>query len=146
MKITIIAEAALAALARGRRAVADPLGDGAALDPAAARLLRDLQGAAPRQTGAYAATIRVVRDGRGLHAYAAQPLTDWIINGTRPHPIAASSARALFWPGAAHPVARVMHPGTRPNPFAKQAGARAVGEIKQTLGQYLVRRISDVIG
>ena len=28
---------------------------------------------------------------------------------------------ALYWPGAAHPVAQVNHPGTRPQPFLRPA-------------------------
>lgn len=38
---------------------------------------------------------------------------------TRPHVIEARNKRALFWPGAAHPVRRVNHPGSniRPKKF-----------------------------
>lgn len=33
--------------------------------------------------------------------------------GTKPHPIVARRKRALYWSGAAHPVRRVNHPGTK---------------------------------
>lgn len=33
--------------------------------------------------------------------------------GTRPHVIRPRKKRALFWPGAGHPVKRVNHPGTK---------------------------------
>lgn len=33
-------------------------------------------------------------------------------HGSRPHIIEPSAKKALFWPGAAHPVRRVHHPGT----------------------------------
>lgn len=39
--------------------------------------------------------------------------------GTMPHLIFPNSKQALFWPGAAHPVAYVNHPGTRPQPYLR---------------------------
>lgn len=41
--------------------------------------------------------------------------------GTAPHVIVPKNKKALFWPGAAHPVAKVNHPGTRPRPFMRPA-------------------------
>jgi hypothetical protein len=41
--------------------------------------------------------------------------------GTAPHVITPSNKKALSWPGAAHPVARVNHPGTRPYPYLRPA-------------------------
>lgn len=41
--------------------------------------------------------------------------------GTAPHVITASNKKALYWPGARHPVARVNHPGTRPYPYLRPA-------------------------
>lgn len=41
--------------------------------------------------------------------------------GTAPHVITPKNKRALYWPGAAHPVAKVNHPGTRPRPFMRPA-------------------------
>jgi phage gpG-like protein len=41
--------------------------------------------------------------------------------GTSPHVITPKNKRALYWPGAAHPVAKVNHPGTRPRPFLRPA-------------------------
>ncbi|MFE0329070.1 HK97 gp10 family phage protein [Streptomyces sp. NPDC058960] len=41
--------------------------------------------------------------------------------GTAPHVIKPKYKRALYWPGAAHPVAQVNHPGTRPRPFLRPA-------------------------
>lgn len=42
-------------------------------------------------------------------------------NGTAPHTIYPVNAKALFWPGALHPVKKVNHPGTAANPFAERA-------------------------
>lgn len=41
--------------------------------------------------------------------------------GTAPHVIKPKHKQALFWPGAAHPVAQVNHPGTRAQPFLRPA-------------------------
>jgi HK97 gp10 family phage protein len=41
--------------------------------------------------------------------------------GTAPHVILPKNKKALYWPGAAHPVSRVNHPGTRPRPFMRPA-------------------------
>jgi phage gpG-like protein len=37
--------------------------------------------------------------------------------GARAHVISARLKKALFWPGAAHPVKSVKHPGNPPRPF-----------------------------
>lgn len=41
--------------------------------------------------------------------------------GTAPHVITPRNKKALFWPGARHPVARVNHPGTTAQPFLRPA-------------------------
>lgn len=41
--------------------------------------------------------------------------------GTAPHVIKPKHKKALFWPGATHPVAQVNHPGTRAQPFLRPA-------------------------
>lgn len=41
----------------------------------------------------------------------------WHQFGTRPYTIVPKTKRALSWPGAAHPVARVNHPGLPARPF-----------------------------
>ena len=41
--------------------------------------------------------------------------------GTAPHVIVPRNKKALYWPGAAHPVARVNHPGTAPMPYLRPA-------------------------
>ena len=45
--------------------------------------------------------------------------------GTAPHVIKPRHKKALFWPGARHPVAQVNHPGTRAQPFMRPAVAMA---------------------
>jgi hypothetical protein len=48
--------------------------------------------------------------------------------GTEPHVIVPRDKKALFWPGAAHPVKKVNHPGTPAKPYlipdAEKVGAQ----------------------
>lgn len=41
--------------------------------------------------------------------------------GTSPHVILPRNKKALYWPGADHPVAKVNHPGTAPAPYLRPA-------------------------
>jgi hypothetical protein len=41
--------------------------------------------------------------------------------GTAPHVILPRNKKALHWPDAAHPVARVNHPGTHAQPYLRPA-------------------------
>lgn len=41
----------------------------------------------------------------------------WVEEGTGPHVILPRNKKALFWPGADHPVRMVNHPGTRSRPY-----------------------------
>jgi hypothetical protein len=41
--------------------------------------------------------------------------------GAMPHVILPVNKKALSWPGAAHPVAYVNHPGNRPFPYLRPA-------------------------
>lgn len=60
-------------------------------------------------------------------------------DGTRAHVIVPSAKRALFWPGAAHPVRRVNHPGTAANPYMKRALQSATAKITQLYAEMAVR-------
>ncbi len=41
----------------------------------------------------------------------------WVEEGTLPHVILPRNKKALFWPGADHPVRMVNHPGTKARPY-----------------------------
>lgn len=58
-----------------------------------------------------------------------QPKATFVALGTRAHVIEPRNKQALFWPGAAHPVHRVNHPGTAANDWLERAGKIAAGEI-----------------
>ncbi|MFD7066076.1 HK97 gp10 family phage protein [Streptomyces sp. NPDC059913] len=55
--------------------------------------------------------------------------------GTAPHRIYPRTKQALYWPGAAHPVAYVNHPGTLPHPFLGPAIAMAETWLREELAR-----------
>ncbi len=66
----------------------------------------------------------------------------YVHEGTRPHVILPRKKKALFWPGAGHPVRKVKHPGTKPNPFFVRAISKAGPQsaFEEGLANYLIRR------
>ena len=69
-----------------------------------------------RITGGYGRGFRKERTRvRGQAAVVVindDPKAAILEHGSRPHVIEPRDKKALFWPGAAHPVRRVQHPGT----------------------------------
>lgn len=49
--------------------------------------------------------------------------------GTLPHVIVPKNAKALYWPGARHPVGKVNHPGTPAQPYLRPALYRHRGRL-----------------
>lgn len=80
---------------------------------------------APVDTGRLRASINhTVSGGRVRFSVQIGTNVDYAADveyGTAPHIIRPKTKRALYWPGAAHPVARVNHPGTSPRPFMRPA-------------------------
>ncbi|MFE1515693.1 HK97-gp10 family putative phage morphogenesis protein [[Kitasatospora] papulosa] len=55
--------------------------------------------------------------------------------GTAPHVIKPTNKKALYWPGARHPVGKVNHPGTRAQPFMRPAVEMAEMFFRANLSQ-----------
>jgi len=51
------------------------------------------------------------------------------------HIIVPRYKRALYWPGAAHPVKMVRHPGTKANPYHQRAVDDSRTDIEETAGE-----------
>lgn len=49
--------------------------------------------------------------------------------GSAPHIITPTTKKALHWPGARHPVNKVMHPGTPAQPFMRPALYKRRGRL-----------------
>lgn len=65
----------------------------------------------------------------GTNARYARAVHD----GSRPHTIRPTNAKALYWKGAKHPVKSVRHPGTRANPFFERAIDNSRSRVEQEL-------------
>ncbi len=61
--------------------------------------------------------------------------------GTKPHVIVPKNKKALYWPGAAHPVKKVSHPGTPPYPFLRPAYDTKKNEAIENMRQVFARVI-----
>ncbi len=106
-------------------------------------LLAALQAAAPTRTGRLRDSIVVRVDGDGRRFFGA-PYAAFVVGGTKPHLILPRTRRALFWPGARHPVRQVRHPGTKPNDFPTRAVEHASPALRVLLldsGRQVVRLI-----
>lgn len=68
-------------------------------------------------------SLNVGKDSRSLYADIGSkvPYARYIEEGTPPRIIRPKRKKALAWPGAAHPVKRVRHPGTRAYRFLRRA-------------------------
>jgi HK97 gp10 family phage protein len=65
--------------------------------------------------------------------------------GTGPRLILPVNKKALWWPGARHPVAYVNHPGTRAKPYLRPALAEMVRQSGRIM-QEVMRRVMTRIG
>lgn len=95
------------------------------------------QDAAPVDTGNLKNSIGVDFDGDGL-GFEAGPTASYgadVEYGTAPHVITPRTAKALYWPGAEHPVKRVQHPGTAPQPYMIPSFTRHAEKAGQAVEQ-----------
>ena len=58
----------------------------------------------------------------------------FVHEGTARHVIEPKKGKALNWKGAAHPMRRVVHPGTKSNPYFEKALKSK--EVDKVLGEY----------
>jgi HK97 gp10 family phage protein len=89
-------------------------------------IVRDAKRYCPERTGALQDSIEHHLEDGDLIVSASggddgRTYAAYVELGTRPHEIRPVHARALFWEGAMHPVRKVDHPGTRPQPFLRPA-------------------------
>jgi hypothetical protein len=56
--------------------------------------------------------------------------------GSGPREIRSKNKKALYWPGARHPVKKVKHPGTKPHPIVNPTIDAHYPRIKQTVKEY----------
>lgn len=64
--------------------------------------------------------------------------------GTDPHIILPKNAKALWWPGAKHPVKKVKHPGTLANPYMERIVSVSEAEINAIFTAAINKIIEDL--
>lgn len=70
-----------------------------------------------------------VHEGTGIHGPKGKPIE-----------ILPKNKKALWWPGALHPVKRVMHPGQKPNRYAD----RAMEKAESRTDEFITRALQEV--
>jgi len=87
-----------------------------------------------RKTGTLARSITSETEGNKAVCGTNVDYGPHVELGTKPHIITPKTKKALFWPGASHPVKVVHHPGTRAQPFLRPALLGSIGKIKKIFG------------
>lgn len=85
-------------------------------------ILSDARDFVPKRSGRLHDSLRAEVQGKVLRVGSLDVnyATD-VEMGTAPHVILPRNKKALYWPDAAHPVARVNHPGTAAQPYLRVA-------------------------
>lgn len=93
----------------------------------------------PQRTGRTARSVKSFVAGGGPivegHFGSDYEVFEFLERGTRPHIIEPRFKKALFWPGARHPVRRVRHPGTTAQHTLEHSAQAAGALAKDRLGE-----------
>ena len=103
-----------------------------------------VKGIVPWRTGFMVQSFRAELTSGMLRWFPTASYAPMVEFGTKPHTIVPKNAKALFWPGAAHPVRKVNHPGTRPNAFMERIIAAAQPEIDAQFSAALSRIVAAI--
>lgn len=77
---------------------------------------------------------------------AVSPYGRFLHDGAKPHVIAPRKKKALRWPagGGFRFAMKVMHPGTKPDPFIYSAGEANQANINEIFNRYVDRAAKEV--
>lgn len=118
----------------GKRAVAT------AISLTAQELWGNVRKEAPTDHGRLAGSFEL--EQRGELTYAVTTAVEYALvvqEGSGEHWIEPKDAKALWWEGAAHPFARVWHPGTKPNPYVD----RAIDATSSRIEEFVRRAVQE---
>lgn len=93
-----------------------------------------VKGVVPWRTGFLTQSFRAELTAGMLRWFPTASYAPYVEFGTKPHVILPKNKKALYWPGAAHPVARVNHPGTKANDFMGRIVSESQEEINAQFG------------
>lgn len=90
----------------------------ASLRPATWAAVKKQGGAPLKKSGALWQSIRIVEtNSKSVTVGTDRPYAVYHQFGTGPYVIRPKGKKALFWPGAMHPVKQINHPGIPARPF-----------------------------
>lgn len=95
------------------------------------------KGVVPWKTGFLVQSFRAEMTPGMLRWFPTASYAPYVEFGTAPHVILPKDKKALYWPGAAHPVSKVNHPGTKPNQFMERIIEQSQGAINDQFGAAL---------
>jgi hypothetical protein len=98
----------------------------------------------PWRTGFLAQTFQAQLTAGLLRWYPTASYARFVEFGTKPHVILPTNAKALYWPGADHPVKSVQHPGTKANDFMGRIAAAATPDINEQFGTALQQIVQAI--
>jgi hypothetical protein len=115
-----------------------------ALDASMIELRNARAGNVPIRTGGLIHSFKLISGRLWARLWPDIPYAIYVHEGTRPHVILPLRKRALYWPGAAHPVRSVQHPGSKPNRFLERMGQSAQKKINKHF-EVALQKISEEI-
>ena len=96
-----------------------------------------VKGTVPWRTGFLTQSFRAQMEGLVLRWFPTASYAPFVEFGTKPHTILPKEKMALYWPGAAHPVKRINHPGSKANDYMGRIIAASQEEINAQFGAAL---------
>jgi len=102
------------------------------------------KGTVPWRTGFLVQSFRAELTTGMLRWFPTASYAPFLEFGTRPHVIEAKDKKALFWPGADHPVRKVNHPGTAANDFMGRIVNTSQSEIDTTFETALSQIVAAI--
>src|SRR5258706_247497 len=79
-----------------------------------------IKGIVPWRTGFLVQSFRAEVTTGMLRWFPTASYAPHVQFGTKPHVILPKNKKALYWPGAAHPVRKVNHPGSKGYAFMER--------------------------
>ena len=102
----------------------------AGVDRNAEVLVKATRANAPRKSGRLAAGIHKKQVNQfGWEVREREKYGIFVREGTSQRTIYPGQRKAIYWPGAEHPVAYVNHPGSRPNSYDQDAVSSSRGNV-----------------
>lgn len=103
-----------------------------------------VEGIVPWRTGFLTQSFRAELTPGMLRWSPTASYAPFVEFGTAPHVILPKDKKALYWPGAAHPVSRVNHPGSKANDFMGRILDTSQPEIDATFGTALRLIVAEI--